>query len=128
MQIHTIVAVDDNEAQNYALSKTLEIAGFVVKKAFNGSQTLTLAQEKPDLIVLDVNLPDLNGFEICRRIRENPDTKDIPVVFLSATYQSQNALESAKAVGAQAFLFHPVHPEQLLAVIRGTLARSAAAK
>lgn len=120
----TILAVDDSMAQNYALSRTLELAGSTVRRAYNGSEALEMAAENPDLIVLDVNLPDLNGFEVCRRLKANPATAKIPVVFLSATYQSPEAQAMAESVGAQTFLFYPVEHEHLIAVIKGQIARS----
>jgi CheY-like chemotaxis protein len=125
MNLQTILAVDDNEIQNYALARTLEIAGFVVKRAYSGSQTLLLAKENPDLILLDINLPDISGFEVCRQLQTDNRTKTIPVVFLSATYQSPDAVAAARSAGALALLFHPVQPDELIAVIRGALARPA---
>lgn len=121
----TILAVDDNQIHNYALARTLEIGGFAVKCAYSGGQTLTLAKENPDLILLDINLPDINGFEVCRRLQTDETTKAIPVVFLSATYQSPDAVTAARSAGALAILFHPVQPDELIAVIRGALARHA---
>lgn len=122
----TILAVDDYEAHNYALSRILESAGSKVLRAFNGTEAMNLAKEKPSLILLDVNLPDLNGFEVCRRLKANPDTAEIPVVFLSATYQDANAKLMAESVGAKAFLFYPVDRDHLLAVIQGQLAKRSA--
>lgn len=121
----TILAVDDSTIQNYALSRALEIEGFTVKKAYSGTEALQLASEKPDLIVLDVNLPDLNGFEVCRRLKADPDTANIPVVFLSATCQDAGAQAMAESVGARTFLFSPVEHDHLIAVIRGQLAKAA---
>ena len=119
----TILAVDDNEAQNYALTRRLQSAGFKVVTAYTAEETMARAQEMPDLIILDVNLPDLNGFEVCRRLKADPQLARIPVVFLSATSQDVAATEMGRSVGAAAFLFAPVEQAHLVSVIRGTLAR-----
>jgi CheY-like chemotaxis protein len=115
------LAVDDNEAHNYALRKMLEHKGFEVLAAFSGTQTLELAKQQPDIVLLDVNLPDVNGFEVCRRLKQNMETKAIPVVFLSATHQTTSAVNEAKEAGADNFLFYPVEPDHLVMVVRGVL-------
>jgi CheY-like chemotaxis protein len=120
----TLLVVDDNEAHNYALSKSLKAVGASVLSAHTGTETLELAKQKPDVILLDVNLPDLNGFEVCRRIKSNPDTKDIAVIFISATYQDPNSKALAQSVGAETYLFHPVDKQQLLAIIQGQIHRA----
>jgi CheY-like chemotaxis protein len=120
----TLLVVDDNEAHNYALSKSLKAAGANVLSAHTGSETLELAKQKPNVILLDVNLPDLNGFEVCRRIKADPNTKGIAVIFISATYQDPNSKALAQSVGAETYLFHPVDKQQLLAIIQGQIQRA----
>jgi DNA-binding response OmpR family regulator len=115
--------VDDNEAHNYALRRMLEHKGFEVLAAFSGTQTIQLAEQKPDMVLLDVNLPDVNGFEVCRRLKQSESTKEIPVVFLSATHQTTSAVNEAKEAGADNFLFYPVEPDHLVMVVRGVLER-----
>ena len=80
-----ILNVDDNDAGRYAVTRTLRQAGFEVSEAVNGTEALHKVMEKPDLVILDVNLPDLSGFEVCRRIKADPETDFIPVIHLSAT-------------------------------------------
>lgn len=82
----TILAVDDNDALRYSLSRTLQGGGYEVLEARNGSEALLLAEKVPDLITLDVNLPDMDGFEVCRRLKTNPRTSHIPVLHISATF------------------------------------------
>jgi CheY-like chemotaxis protein len=65
----TLLVVDDTPASRYATSRVLRGAGFTVLEAASGQEALTLAQQGPDLVVLDVNLPDIDGFEVCRRLR-----------------------------------------------------------
>ena len=121
----TILAVDDNLAFNYAICHMLQQAGYQCLNAQTGSEALSMAENgRPDLVLLDVNLPDVNGFEVCRRLKGNPATQSIPVVFLSATQTSAHAKEMGKSVGGDGFLFAPVESAQLLTVIQGALLRS----
>ena len=120
----TLLVVDDNEAHNYALSKSLQAAGATVMSAHTGTETIEMARKKPDVILLDVNLPDINGFEVCKRIKADPFTKDIAVIFISATYQDPNSKALAASVGAETYLFHPVDKNQLFAVIQGQIRRA----
>ena len=116
----TILEVDDCEAQNYALTRMLEKAGCKVLRAFTGSEALALASEKPDAVLLDINLPDINGFEVCRRLKSDPTTSGIPVVFLTAIYDA-SAKAMAESVGAKTLLHYPVEEAQLHAVLEGQI-------
>ena len=120
----TILAVDDNPAHNYALCRILEHAHSKVLRARTGSQALELSSQQPDLILLDVHLPDVNGFEVCRRLRNDSRTSHIPVVFVSATCQDEEALQQAEQAGGNGFLFEPFEPQQLVAVILGQIKRA----
>lgn len=121
----TILAIDDNRAFNYAICRTLEQNGYRCLHAHEGAEALSLAEEQlPDAILLDVNLPDMTGFEVCRRLKADAKTSSIPVVFLSAAQNSAHAKETGKSVGADGFLFAPVETAQLLTVIQGALVRA----
>ncbi|HLW51692.1 MAG TPA: response regulator [Candidatus Angelobacter sp.] len=120
-----VLVVNDHEAQRYALARSLEQAGYSVVTAASGKEALIQAVDRPDVIVLDVGLPDMTGFEVCRRLKADPRTESIPVVFLSATYQSGSSRDLGEQVGGAAYLFQPVDPGTLAAVIQGALARSA---
>jgi CheY-like chemotaxis protein len=121
-----ILTVDDNEIHSYALVRILKSAGFDVIHAHTGTEALTIAVGlKPNAIVLDVNLPDLNGFEVCLRIKDDPLTRDIPVIFHTATSPTATARGHAESVGASAFLTYPIDPEHLITVVRGSLAHKA---
>jgi CheY-like chemotaxis protein len=117
----TILAVDDTDAQLYFVSRVLHEAGFKVIESKSGTETLKLAEEKPDLIILDVKLPDLNGFEICKRLKENPATADIPVVFLSSQHDPADGKRRAQYMGATEFLSYPINPEQLTVIINAVI-------
>jgi len=120
---YTIAAVDDNVAHMYALERTLRHYGYRVQSASNGEGLLSIIDEKTDLVILDVNLPDIDGFQICRRLRQNDRTCHLPVIFLSASNNNSPSQAMADELGADAFLGFPIEPEQLDIVIRGTLAR-----
>lgn len=120
-----VLVVDDNEGQRYALTRTLEKAGFSVKTAATGMEALERAAEEPDVVVLDVGLPDMNGFEVCRRLKSDPRTAHIPVIFLSATFQDGAARQRGESAGAMAYLFQPADPSTLLTVIQAALAHRA---
>jgi CheY-like chemotaxis protein len=118
---HSILHVDDNEAQRYAIGRLLRHAGFRVLEAANGTEALSLVKQKPDLVLLDVHLPDMDGFEVCRRIKADPDTARIPVLHLTAseTYFGKN-VEGA-AAGDDGYLVQPLPPEELLGAVNGLL-------
>jgi CheY-like chemotaxis protein len=118
-----IAAVDDNVAHNYALERSLRYRGYQVKMAANGEQLLRIVDADTDAVILDINLPDIDGFELCRRIRGANSTAHISIIFLTATSMDASSHEMAKRLGADAFLSFPVDPDQLDAVIRGTIAK-----
>ena len=118
-----VMVVDDVEAQRYAIGRVLSAAGLRVIEAATGSEALQKVENNPHAIVLDVGLPDMDGFEVCRRIKTDARTTHIPVVFLSATSQSGSSLDLGLRLGAEAYLFQPVDPGTLLTVIRVALAR-----
>ena len=121
-----VLAVDDNEAYCYSVCRGLEQHGFRTLQAHSGSDTLRVAAEQhPAAVVLDVNLPDFDGYEVCRRLKADAQTRSIPVIFLSATYQSNQARERGLDAGADAFLFAPVEPAQLAMVVNGSVQRAA---
>jgi signal transduction histidine kinase len=117
-----IVLVEDNEATRYAVTRVLSGAGYRVVAAPDGETGLQLvASEKPDLVLLDVKLPDLSGFEVVRRLKRDPATAGIPVVHLSAT--SITVAEQVRGLegGADAYLTHPVEPQVLVATLNALL-------
>src|SRR4051812_44222168 len=96
------------------LSTFLQINGFETVGAFNGEDGLVLTQvERPEIIILDLMLPDLEGYEVCRRIRTQPDGANLPVLVLSARAESQSKALAFEA-GANAYLTKPVQFPQLL--------------
>ena len=85
-RLATILCVDDDAANRQLLGWLFRDAGYSVLEASTGQEALALAEQRPDLVVLDVNLPDLTGFEVCRRLRALPATRHAAVLHMSAVY------------------------------------------
>ena len=120
-RILTVLNVDDYPAALYATSRVLRQAGFQVVEATTGAEALARAADCPDLIILDVNLPDVDGFEVARRIKGDPQTSAIPVLQMSAAYRDPEHRAQGLEGGADAYLAQPVEPRELLATIRALL-------
>lgn len=117
-----ILVVNDNEPGRYATSRILARAGFQTLEAANGQEGLRLARSaSPQLIVLDINLPDIDGVEVCRQLKTDPKTANIMVLQVSATNVQVTDRVRALAAGAESFLIEPVEPEELEAVTRALL-------
>jgi signal transduction histidine kinase len=115
-----ILAVDDNPAALYATGRVLRSAGYEVTTANTGHGALAAAGDA-DLVVLDVNLPDLDGFEVCRRLRARPETARLPVLHLSATFTQPADRQVGLGAGADGYLTRPVEPQVLIATVRTLL-------
>ncbi len=116
-----ILVVDDNPVKRYTITRTLEQAGFSVTEAETGAEGLRLAAQKICVAVLDVKLPDINGFELCRRIKSNPETAHVLVLHLSAHNTSGPDLARGLEEGADAYLAVPVESAVLVATVRALL-------
>ena len=117
-----VLIVDDNPATLYATGRVLRAAGFEVLEAKSGEQAVVIAcTEEPDLIVLDVNLPDIDGFEVVRRIRAEPRVARVPIIHLSATFVQDAHKVQGLEGGADGYLTHPVEPPVLIASINAFL-------
>jgi DNA-binding response OmpR family regulator len=117
-----ILNVDDDEAGRYAVGRQLKQAGYDVIEASTGESALAVSVERqPDLILLDVRLPDIDGFEVCRRIRDNPATAGIPVVQMSASYLDTSSHVRGLENGADAYLTEPTEPGILIATLKSVL-------
>jgi PAS domain S-box-containing protein len=117
-----ILNVDDFEAGLYAKSRVLRLAGFDVYEAMTGEDALRLTHEvKPQLVLLDVHLPDVSGIEICRRIKTDPSINSILVIQTSATFTEVRDRVRGLEGGADAYLTEPIEAEELIANIRAIL-------
>jgi two-component system, cell cycle response regulator DivK len=131
MGIHTapprtprLLVVDDYEDGRDMLSELLRVRGFHVDTAASGCEALTLVRAlRPDLVLLDLTLPDIDGFEVARRMQEDPTTKGIHVVMLTA-HVSAELQRQAEALGCRGFVTKPCAPSELVhkidAVLLGT--------
>ncbi len=116
-----VLNVDDNAAQRYAVSRMLRDAGFEVLEATSGEQALTLLDERPALVLLDVHMPGLSGYEVCRRIKEDPRNAGILVIQISAIYTTPEERLRGLEGGADGYLAQPYEGRELIALIRTLL-------
>jgi len=119
--IKILVAEDERDIRDL-IAYVLRYAGYEVEVAANGAEAVTKAPEvKPDLILLDVRMPRLTGYEACRKLKAMPDVKDIPVVFLSAKGQD-NEIDAGMEVGATRYILKPFAPDDLIKQVQQILA------
>ena len=122
---HRLLVVDDEPSIAKIVRKPLEVAGYDVNVAVDGLEGLTKARETtPELIVLDVMLPKMNGTEVCTTLKGDPKTKHIPILMLTAKAQRTDK-EIGLQAGADAFLTKPFQLEELLEKIKALLANVA---
>lgn len=117
----TILAVDDIEAKRYAWERILKRAGFIVQTASTGGEALRRAGENPDLIILDVRLPDISGTEVCRKLKAQESTSSIPILHISASLITPEDRTAALEGGADGYLTEPVDSEELVASVKALL-------
>jgi CheY-like chemotaxis protein len=121
--IKILVAEDETDIRELVSFSLENIGGFTVVKAKNGAEAVEAAQkEKPDLILMDVRMPKMTGVEACAVLKDSPDTKDIPVVFLSAMGQEQE-IQQGMDVGAVEYILKPFAPDVLMGKVREILER-----
>lgn len=118
----SILLADDDEVGRYVVATMLRRAGFAVTEVADGLSAVSAALESPpDLAVLDVKMPGLDGFEACRRIKSHDETRHIPVLMLSATFMETEAQVEGLETGADVYLTQPVEAPVLAATIRSLL-------
>lgn len=117
-----LIAEDEKDIRDL-VSFTLQFAGHEVLSTTNGEEAYQAAQkELPDLILLDVRMPRMNGYEVCKLIKSNNSTQHIPVVFLSAKGQ-ESEVETGLEAGAEEYILKPFSPDQLTDQVTGVLAK-----
>jgi PAS domain S-box-containing protein len=116
-----ILVVDDTTGTRYALVRMLQKARYQVLEATTGKEALQLAAEHPDLIILDINLPDVDGYEVCRQVKSDPATSSIPVMHTSATFVGTENRAAGLERGADGYLTWPIEPRELIAHIEALL-------
>jgi DNA-binding response OmpR family regulator len=117
-----LIAEDEPDIRDL-VAFTLRFAGYEVVAGSNGEEAVQIAlQENPDLILLDVRMPRMTGYEACKIIKADPKLKDVPVVFLSAKGQEAEIRDGMEA-GAEEYLLKPFAPDQLTERVRAILAK-----
>jgi two-component system alkaline phosphatase synthesis response regulator PhoP len=120
----TILVVDDEKELTALVSLNLKMAGFEVLAAFNGEKALELSRQlRPDLIILDIMLPRIDGWRVCELLKQDASTKGIPVIMLTARAQIEDKLKGFEA-GADDYVTKPFSPRELVARVKRVLSRA----
>ena len=116
-----VLVVDDRPDARYIMTRPLAAAGFAVREAATGHDALQLVRSQTDAIVMDIALPDMDGFEVLQRLKDDPLTKNIPVILKTAVHRDDEHRERGLAAGAAAYFTDSFDPEALVAVVRRVL-------
>lgn len=120
----TVLVVEDEPAQREVLGYNLEAEGFRVAKAENGEEALILVdEEQPDIIVLDWMLPNVSGIEVCRQLKTRADTRNVPIIMLSARSEEVDRVRGLET-GADDYVIKPYSVVELMARVRAQLRRT----
>lgn len=123
MSNNKILVVEDEESLLKLESILLTSKGYLVTGVMDGRAALEeIKTNRPDLVILDIMLPEIDGFEVCRRIKENNETKSIPVVMLTAKKSNQD-VERGRQVGADAYITKPFRSARVMEVIEGLIGK-----
>ncbi|MFN2461684.1 MAG: response regulator [Candidatus Velthaea sp.] len=121
----TILIVDDDRNLRTVIGANLELAGYTVSTAADGSAALVMLDvELPDLVVLDVMMPGMDGYELCRRIRRHPTAAHVPIIMLTGRSETDDAVSGFEA-GADDYILKPFSPKEMIARVRAKLRRVA---
>ena len=116
------ILIVDDDASRYISTKILSKAGYEIKEAASGKEALKKAEvENPDLIMLDFNLPDITGYEVCKRLKSNPITQFIPILIISSYYTKNEEWINGLECGADNYLIKPIDAHVLLAIVKSML-------
>lgn len=118
-----LLVVDDDPGLLLAVSDTLRVEGYDVETARRGAEALTIvARSLPDLIISDIRMPGMDGYQLVKNLRSNPRTRLIPIVFLTAKDEKADRIQGFRT-GVDAYLTKPFEPDELVAVVVGILQR-----
>jgi DNA-binding response OmpR family regulator len=117
----SILVVDDTPASLKLLTDIMKAEGYEVRSAISGALALHAAEsDPPDLILLDIRMPEIDGFEVCRRLKATPATQDIPVIFVSAASETDEKVQGFQ-LGAVDYVTKPYQRDELLSRVRAHL-------
>lgn len=119
----SVLVVDDEEDVVEVVSHFLEQEGYNVEKAYDGEEALAKASPETDIIVLDIMLPGVDGYEVCERLRSRVETETIPIIFLSAKTEEEDQVKGLM-MGGDDYLTKPVSPQVIVAHVKAVLRRS----
>jgi len=118
-----LIAEDERDIRELIAFSLQGLGGFKVVQASNGIDAVErAAAELPDLILMDVRMPRMTGYEACKKLKENDSTKSIPVIFLSAKGQ-ESEIQQGLSAGAEEYILKPFAPDELVNQVRGVLKR-----
>ena len=116
-----ILVVDDDELVRIAINELLRPEGYEIHTVSGGSEALEkLDQDGYDLLMLDIIMPEMDGFELCKRIREKENYRETPIVFLTAKSREEDRIRGLE-VGANLFLSKPISPAKLIEIVSDTI-------
>jgi DNA-binding response OmpR family regulator len=116
----SVLVVEDDGALNQLVGAYVELAGFGYRSALDGQSAVrSVNEQRPSMVILDLMLPDMDGFEVCRRLKATPRTAGVPVVMLTAMTQEESRRRGLEA-GAAAYMTKPFDPDELIEMIRST--------
>jgi len=118
-----LIAEDERDIRELVGFSLRGLGGFDVIQAANGVEAVERATaERPDLILMDVRMPKMTGYEACKKLKESDETKNIPVIFLSAKGQ-ESEIQQGITAGAEEYILKPFAPDELVNQVRGVLKR-----
>jgi twitching motility two-component system response regulator PilH len=116
--VTTVLVVEDTPSEMELMTLYLRESGYKVITATNGKEALEkVSQEKPDVVITDVVMPDMNGFELCRSLKKNPDTKNVPVIACTSKNQELDRLWGMKQ-GVDIYLTKPYTKEEIIRAVK----------
>ena len=119
--MRTVLVVDDRPDARHNIARPLGAAGFDVRETATGRDALRLARLQVDVIVLDLVLPDMDGYDVLRRLKADPATSQIPVILKTAAPREEGHRDLGVAAGAAAYFSEPFDPQAVIAAVRGVL-------
>lgn len=121
-QLTKILVVDDYAENVELVQELLTTNGYQVTTAYNGEEALEkIHREIPDLILLDIMMPKMDGYEVCEELRKNEETKDIPIIFVTAKTEVKDWTHAIFNIGVNSYITKPINPKKLLEKVKSVL-------